>query len=289
MRPTRRSFILTASLLLLAPAVAQAGLFDWFNRVKAHGYDAITTPNHAVDCQVKFERWFTAGPDFNHRATQYTAPAAGASQTDGDGTSHLTVTAARTGVYPISAFLAGHQNSPGTSRMFVFDPARPAVIFDIDGTLSDLPSWEVVFRGASAPTFPGAVQLARDLARDYDVIYLTARDEALDGSTRAFLARHGFPDGPVLFNDLGLFTAAERAQLSSSHHGEFKLRVIQGLQARGVNVRIGIGNAETDGYAYENAGLQSFLNTSATGTGSSFRFSDYAILRLELVARGLLP
>ena len=194
------------------------------------------------------------------------------------------------GVYPFSAELTARPSAPkANGRLFVLDPATPVAIVDIDHTLSDLSTWKVPFQGADAPTFPGAPQLINDLARTHQIIYLTARDDSFDRISRVFLNRHGFPDGPVIYNDLGLTTWAELQQLDEGRHGEFKLRVIQGLQARGVNVVLGIGDKDTDAFAYESSGIQSYIHTTRVATGNSYHFTDYTQLRLELVARGVLP
>jgi len=172
--------------------------------------------------------------------------------------------------------------------VWVLDPDRPVAVVDIDGTLSDLPGILVHLKSDDAPTFAGAPELLRDLARTPQVVYLTARDDVLDAATRAFLARHDFPPGPVLFNDMGLWSAEERRQFDPENHGEFKLGVIQALQARGVPVTLGIGNAETDASAYEGAGIASAILTDAEGEGPSFRFRDYAELRRRLEEDGVL-
>lgn len=292
----RRPLLATAltALALTAAAPASAGwLSDWWqSRIVSTGHDAVTTPGQSVAVEAKFERTLVSylRPDLNHLPVVFDFGGTSfQDSTDREGIASVSLTANQVGTYPFTAAAVGKPRAKvGDARMFVLDPARPVVVFDIDETLSDMSSWEVPFRGDIADTYPGAVSLAHELAQRYTVIYLTARDDALDAVTRAFLARHGFPDGPVLFNDWGFTTAAEREQLSSKNHGKFKLAVLSSLVARGVNLALGIGNAETDAYAYENAGLPSFIRTTAVGTGPSFRFMDYATLRLELIARGLL-
>lgn len=273
---------------------ASAGLLDWWaKRVVGTGHDAITTPGHAVTLTAKFERQLVPylGPDVRNESVQFVlAGSAGTGRTDRDGVAAFAVQPGAPGVVAFEATLVGNRHArPAEARLFVYDPQRPVAVVDIDGTLSDLPSWEVPLRGDVAPTFPHALALVRDLARTHAIVYLTARDDALDAMSRGFLARHGYPDGPVLYNDLGLTSRREREQLISKNHGAFKLEVIRALQARGVNVALGIGNAETDAYAYEQAGIPSYIHTTKVGSGPSFRFTSYADLRLELVARGVLP
>lgn len=276
---------LTLALLpvMMAPAA---------RAIEATGHDAITTPGHPVQVKAKFERgglrfW---RPDVrDERVTFEVLGQRLSARTDRDGMVRAVVTPTAPGVYPIRARLDERSGPTATSRLFVLDPARPVAVVDIDGTISDLPDWKVPFVGHKAPTFAGAPELMADLARRFQIVYLTARDDTFDGKTREFLRRHGFPDGPIIYNDLGLRTSGEREQLDPHSHGEFKLAQIQALRARGVPVTIGIGNAETDAFAYERAGLPSYILTEKKGSGPSFRFTRYADLRPRLEADGWLP
>lgn len=282
---TRTALTLALLTSVMMPATASA--------IEATGQDAITTPGHPVEVRAKFERSGFAfwRPDMkNERVTIEVLGGRHASRTDGDGMASVTVAPTTPGVYPISARLDRHRGAPAaTSRLFVLDPARPVAVVDIDGTLSDMPDWQVPFVGHKAPTFAGAPALMADLARRFQIVYLTARDDTFDGKTREFLRRHGFPDGPIIYDDLGLTTATERDQLNNKNHGAYKLGQIQALRARGVPITIGVGNAETDAYAYEQAGLPSYILTTTAGSGPSFRFTRYADLRPRLVADGWLP
>lgn len=282
---TRTGAMALLTLAIVTPA-AQA--------IEATGHDAVTTPGRPVDVEGKFERralGFLWRPDVRGKAaTIDVLGARHAARTDRDGVARATVTPTRVGVYPIEARVEGERDA-ARGRLFVLDPARPVVVVDIDLTISDQKEWLVPFAGHKARTFPGAPELLRDLAVTHQVLYLTARDDTFDGKTRAFLARHRFPDGPVLYNDLGLGTKAERAMLNNANHGRYKLEVLRALKARGLNLTRGIGNTETDAFAYEGAGLASDILTtqaSATGTGASFRFATYADLRAKLVADGVL-
>jgi uncharacterized HAD superfamily protein len=68
----------------------------------------------------------------------------------------------------------------------------------------------VPISGQQAPAFKNSVDALNRLSQDYNIVYLTARDDALDEKTRGFLfkdhdpARAGvqsFPLGAVLYND----------------------------------------------------------------------------------------
>lgn len=256
--------------------------------------DAIALPGQSVVLATKFEKSSLGGfwrPDIRNKPVRYSfSGRSGVVRTDSDGMAFAQTRApSAPGNYTYEAeLLSKSLRVQGT--LWVLDPNRPVAIVDIDGTISDLADWRVPFQGARAPTFPGAPQLLRDLSATHQIIYLTARDDSFDAQTRPFLARHNFPAGPVIYNDLGFFSAAERRQLFPSEHGTFKLRKLRELQARGIRVELGIGNAETDGFAYENAGLPSYLNTSEPGQGgTSFRFTDFAALRIRLRVDRFLP
>jgi hypothetical protein len=209
--------------------------------------------------------------------------------TDWDGVAHATLTApAKPGVYSYSAEPEGRSDAAATGRMWVLDPARPLAVVDIDGTLSDMPEWKVLFKGQEADAFPDSPELLRSLSRTHQIVYLTARDDALDGKTRAFLKLHSFPDGPVIYDDLGLTRKVERSQLNPKNHGKFKLGELKKLQALGLKVDVGIGNAETDAWAYEQAGANHSYIKSAPHAGTSVRFGTYAELRRRLEQDGIL-
>jgi len=265
-------------------------------RTRVTGLDSVTTVGQPVALRAKFEGGISVHrPDKIRKAVTFTQVESGLqlhARTDWDGVASTVARAQKPGVYRFRATLDRSPSRSGQSRLWVLDPAVPVVVIDIDGTLSTMHELLVAFRGRAARTFPGAPELVRELSRTHQVIYLTARDDALDVSTRLFLARHGFPDAPVLYNDMGLNTRGERAQLLNKHeiHGVFKLGVLEALQDRGVNLVLGIGNAETDAYAYEGAGLPSMILTTEPGHGgSSFRFTQYvAQLRPKLQELGFL-
>lgn len=273
-----------AALALFSPDVARA-------EVVGTGLDSATTPGQATTLRAKFEhgRWLRI--DVRYRSVEFRCDALGVrttARTDIDGVATASITPARAGTFRFTARLLDDDGPTTSGRLFVYDPAKPILVTDIDGTISDLPDWQVPFRGHKAPVFKGSPETLARLAQRYRIVYLTARDDRWDGKTREFLRRNGFPDGPVFYNDLGLLTHAEREQLEPEHHGQFKLGVIRGLSSRGVDVRVGLGNAETDAWAYEQAGIRSYIRTTEPGSGPSFRFSDDVQLRRQMVIDGVL-
>ncbi len=83
----------------------------------------------------------------------------------------------------------------------------PLAVFDIDGVLADVrhrlrhveqrpKDWDAFF--AAAPEDPPLVQgvaLARESAKDCEVVYVTGRPERCRADTLAWFARHGLPPG----------------------------------------------------------------------------------------------
>ena len=273
-----------AGLVLGVVGVAEAG-------VRVIGYDSIAAVGSTVTVGAKVEGsgWGFWRPDVRGVNMEFAVNGLLVyGTTDDDGVARATAFATAVGEFPIDVLRVGHRDT-GQGTLYVLDPSTPIAIVDIDGTLSDMPEWQIPFIGQRAEAFAGSPELVRDLAQTHQIVYLTARDDAFDAKTREFLSRRGFPDGPVLFNDLGFCTQAELEQLIPRNHANFKEQVLRQLQAAGLNVALGIGNAETDAQAYEAVGIPSYIRTDEAGNGTSFRFQDYADLRSELQRAGTLP
>ncbi|MGE0707591.1 MAG: hypothetical protein AB7N76_10385 [Planctomycetota bacterium] len=276
---------------LLVPAVQAR------ERVVALGYDAITTPGRRVELRAKFEG-AGIGPlrrDLKRRAVRFRLlDQEATARTDGDGVAAAGFAVPTSGTFPFTAELLEARGRPTAhATLRVVDPARPVAVIDIDGTLSSMSGVKVLFRGDRAETYPGAAELVKDLARTHEVVYLSARDDAFMRDTRVFLARHGFPGGALLMNDWGLDTGEEREQLRPGKHGEFKLRVLEGLRARGLRLTLGIGDADTDAWCYAQAKLAGYIHRPKGDrdglAAGSVVFRDYAELRVRLVEAGTLP
>ena len=86
---------------------------------------------------------------------------------------------------------------------------RPLAVFDIDGVLADVrhrlhfverrpKDWDGFFAAAlDDPPLAQGVALARESAKDCDVVYVTGRPERCRADTLAWFARHGLPDGEL--------------------------------------------------------------------------------------------
>lgn len=256
-------------LLLLAP-LAQA------QTIVAFGTDAIGVPNRKVVVQAKFKR--DGQPAADRLARVEVLGVGHTVRTDADGVAQVEVRPTAVGAYPIVARM-GQVSSTGT--LHVVPAQRQVVVVDIDETLSNQPFMAMLHSSTNAPTYPGAPALLRDLAEDHTIVYLTARPDTLVKKTRAFLAAHDFPAGPLLMDDLR----------GISDDGRQKLATLQAMKARGLKLKLGIGNTKHDALAYEGAGMRSFIRTTEPlppEYAASTLFPTYAVLRRTLVDEGLL-
>ncbi len=177
-------------------------------------------------------------------------------RTDDDGKARFSVPAARVpsvGAYPFQAVVRGDlTRAYGT--IFVVDHGTPAVVFDIDGTLttSDLQLAAQIVLGDDPAMRDGADQVARAYARaGFLPIYVSGRPYFLREASRDWLRRHRFPRGVLVTTD----TLGESSP-SEDGVGAFKLQRLEELEnGAGLDLRYAYGNASTDVCAYARAGI----------------------------------
>jgi len=104
---------------------------------------------------------------------------------------------------------------------------RGLVVFDIDGVLADVEhrvhhlegprkDWRAFFAAAAAdPPLPTGIELARELAADHDLAYLTGRPESLRRVTQQWLTGHELPVGPLWMRPPGDFRPARVMKLAA--------------------------------------------------------------------------
>jgi phosphatidate phosphatase PAH1 len=134
----------------------------------------------------------------------------------------------------------------------VVPEGTPVVLTDVDGTLTTSETEEFfdLLSGTLPEVRPGAPEALQALAaKGYHPIYLTARPEFLGTRTHEFVRERGLPPGIVhtsLFFDGALGSEAVT----------FKTGELAAFAARGLVPTFAFGNTESDGEAYENAGIQ---------------------------------
>ena len=241
--------------------------------------------------------------------------------TDSDGRARFQVPADALpvpGMYRVRMVVHGDQ-SEVEAKAWVLGEQTPAVIFDLDGTIttSDLQlsgdvvvytvgsSSELLFELAGSPlsrsqwlfglerlthepdAYAGAFDLAHYYAEQgYLPIYLTGRPYHFDAITRAWMDEH-LPAGP-------LFMTQDVEDSMPDRVAAYKTRHIDALEALGVDVAAAYGNAETDICAYAQAGLSmerayiigEFAGEACPGFAPSQPVGDYVSHLEGLRAQG---
>jgi phosphatidate phosphatase PAH1 len=177
----------------------------------------------------------------------------GRTRTDSDGRVAFAVSALPAGRHEYRLVVPG-DGSFGEGVVWVVPPGRSAVVFDIDGTLTqgDEEMIREILLGAVPRPYDAASDVAQAWARAGHLpIYLTGRPYPLTATTRRWLAEQGFPAGPVI-----TASRLEDAGMDRDHVGRYKRDMLLDLQrrARVVIVRA-YGNADTDICAYAEAGI----------------------------------
>ncbi len=174
--------------------------------------------------------------------------------TDDEGIASLIYTPQKLGTYTVVFECEGGDGYPKTtasSLLFCRDKSKTAIVIDIDHTIADISLEKfLVTKTKDIKPLPGAQEVLDDLAKTYDLIFLTARDEHLLHRTRDWLANHHFPSAPVFFRKLGKDPLSER---------KFKTEKIAKIKATWSNISYGIGDKLSDAQAYVANGLEAFI------------------------------
>jgi hypothetical protein len=170
--------------------------------------------------------------------------------TDDDGRSRATAAVLPAGYHHFWLRLAG-DGSHAQGGIWVVPPATPAILFDVDGTLTtdDGELFDDLLGRGVAEVFPNAAAVAqRWAAKGYLIVYVTGRPYPLRDHTRRWLESHGFPYGPLFTPD-----RFRDARPTRDGVGDFKREILLELQSRGVSFARAYGNAATDVCAYVQA------------------------------------
>jgi phosphatidate phosphatase PAH1 len=190
--------------------------------------------------------------------------------TNHDGKASVSMPALTAGQYRIYAAVPA--DGTGTQGFLtVIDPNTPAVLFDIDGTLTESDAEQIGdYTGIkfAEPKEAAYSLVRRYLDLGYQPVYLTARVYWYAKGTRSWLSWMNLPQGYLrtsLSNEASLFRTAE-----------YKTEQINQLKAKGLNIVRAYGNAKTDAEAFINSGLNP-LNSFTIGEYAGY-FGTSAIL-----------
>lgn len=151
-------------------------------------------------------------------------------------------------------------SSAALATLRVYPPNTRFIIFDIDATLTTSDSelvGQVVSEILDNHVVPEARQGSVDITRlrheqhDYELVYLTGRPYLLMDLTREWLDDLGFPGGTVRLTD-----SVAASWPSESQVGEYKADyLLSAILGQGFLIYAAYGNATSDIYAYEQAGI----------------------------------
>jgi len=225
---------------------------------KLQGFDALVPEGWPVILEAKLERKGILGinPDLHGievvfaRGDREIARA----RTAGDGMARVAWTPPEAGEYEIAVRVADparFEAPPAALRVFSRDPKeRETLVVDLDGTVCASSGLDVARKEpAKIEATPGSAEALRRLARRFDVVYLTARDDALADKTRRWLDLRGFPRGPVLVRDVSFATLSAE---------KWKTARLADL-ARDFRLAAGVGDRDEDARAYVAAGMDAIL------------------------------
>lgn len=173
--------------------------------------------------------------------------------TDDEGYGLMDFTPARPGNYLFSIQVdpAGLKSTPPEPvELLVACRAsnEPMAIIDVDKTLAQTKSWR--FFSQNPVPLAGSVDVMQRLAKEYTIVYVTHRPQQYAHHTKAWLARHSYPTGPLLMPEVVDFARGSR---------RYKTRELAKLKSDFPNIRIGIGDKISDIQAYHDNGLRAFL------------------------------
>lgn len=132
---------------------------------------------------------------------------------------------------------------------FIAPEGARVVVSDVDGTLtaSESSFVKAVLFGKQVGAQPGAAEALRLAAKSgYQVVYITARGDRFTDATRAWLARNGFPRGPVRLAPSFIV----KPGASTIAYKQRALRDVAPFDVRA------LGNRRTDVAAYGRSGIK---------------------------------
>jgi len=216
--------------------------------------DALVRPGEDVTLEGRLQGGEFLHPMAGHVVRFYRDGALiGAAETNDDGVARLTVRADGVGDtrFVVDVAPAGFAEAPPEAQELLVacrSAETPMVVVDLDKTLV-ASGFHVVLVGDPEP-MAGSVGVLTRLAQTHTIVYLTHRPDYFGITSKRWLARHGYPPGPVLLSTV-------RGWLQGS--GQFKRQMLASLRERFPGLSIGIGDKISDAAAYRAEGLAAFL------------------------------
>lgn len=164
------------------------------------------------------------------------------------------------------------------AKVYRWRSDRVILVVDIDDTISDTDfddAWLDEEDRDSKPIRHSRETLT-DLARDFQILYLTARPCSLLGKTQRWLSTHGYPAAPVMVS---------HRKTDLLQQGKFKERLLQRLRRAWPNILIGIGDRHRDARAYGASNMLALIvNRTGNYGRNSMSMSNWRVLHNYFLA-----
>lgn len=249
--PTGKILALSFAILLLSIQVKEKP------RAKLQGYDGITLPGEEVILKAKLEK-----DDFFHRDLEDQKilfrrgqEVLGTAITGEQGIGRIAYRPEKEGTYRITVALdprSPYQGDEAEIFLQVIPKDRKILICDVDHTVADISSLKfLITPNEEVEPLTGAPEALDRLSQTYQILYLTARDDAFMRKTKAWMEEKDLPRAPIFFWDyLGSV---------SQSHTRFKKEQIASFKEKWPNVAVGVGDREGDAKAYLENGLAAYI------------------------------
>ena len=222
-------------------------------------YDTLAYPNAPAALTAKLLSVRSMKPKGVKGATigfYYDGELLGTAKTDANGGARITFTPQAAGNYNfdvevIAALKEGEYIPRLASAPLLLaarDKSARLAVIDLDHTLVDSGFIRVLIGGARR--MADSVEVTNRIAQTHTIVYLTDRPDLLTRKSKTWLARNGYPPGPVLLSTVSkVFSGA----------GQFKTDKLTDIRKAYPNVAIGIGDKPSDAQAYVDNRLTAFL------------------------------
>ncbi len=132
-----------------------------------------------------------------------------------------------------------------------WQPDRNIIAVDIDNTICFSEVRKILrMKRPTLRPIKDSKETLQDLAKDFEILYVTARPRRILERSRKWLDDHGYPPGPIVTSP-GVF--------DNLHVVEMKRSNIMSLKKIWPRLLIGIGNKASDAKAYADCGMLAII------------------------------
>ncbi len=246
-------------ILLICLTLGSQVLLAEVEKAFLRAEDVLTTPNKPISLKVKLERlkFFPFLSDINkakiefYLHDQYLGQAE--TNANGEATLKLPVDALADGTHVIKAKLNSLKYQANLAHLIVtiIDEETNIVVSDIDHTLADLEFNLDMIKNpiSNVKELKNAKITIDKFAKEFQVVYLTARDDYFNYYTKEWLIEKGFVPAPTFFRN--------RSKLPSDS-GLYKEYILMELKLMFKNLLIGFGDKPHDVAAYRKVGMRAY-------------------------------